>query len=272
MTFPSAKQLLPELINFVEGLKAQIDAGDITDWRGFDVVAREFYTDEQMQAIDAVVMNWEKMATYANQKTLIHVTAVLVALLGLPQYHDLSEDDKNLALWIVLYHDVAKKAQHKKHDLTHGFRSGAICGMGLAEAGFVEIAESYLLDTWYGIVTYAQVYDETRDDQIQDNAALAEIMNGIDQLFDGRNSSAGLIVCGVLFHMSFDCVKEYPNSSPLTDEEIKLYISPHLLPLLTVMTLVDSEAWSLFDPELLESQKLQTLYEMKRVEDLVRMS
>lgn len=269
MTFPSARQLLPDLIDFVEGLKAQIDTGDITDWRSFDAVAREFYTDERMQAIDDVVMNWEKMASYADQKTLIHVTAVLVALLGLPQYHDLPEDDKNLALWIVLYHDVAKKAQHNKHDLTHGFRSGAICGMGLMEAGLVEGITPYLMDTWYGIVMYAQVYDEARNDQIQDNAALAEIMNGIDQLFNGRNSPAGLIVCGVLFHMSFDCVKEYPNSSPLTDEEIRLYISPRLIPLLTVMTLVDSQAWSLFEPELLESQKLQTLHEMKRVEDLV---
>ena len=61
----------------------------------------------------------------------------------------------------------------------------------------------------------------------------------------------------------------YPTPAPLTEEEIRQYIDPDLLPLLKVMMLADNEGWSLFDPEIRARQRNDTLKAFEKVERLI---
>jgi hypothetical protein len=258
-----------DLMAFIQQMKADLERGKFKDWQDFSQPIRQWFTSDRLQKIDATVMGWAEMSSYADQQTLIHLTAALLSLIGLPEYHALSPDDQNLALWIVLYHDVAKKAQQGKRDHTHGFRSAGICGKGLVHLGFVRDVDENALHDWVRLTETAKIFSEKHNDFIQDNNGLDGIMQGIDTIFGGRDSPVWLILCGVLFHMSLDVVDEFPSSAPLTNEQIRAYISPTLFPLLRVMMLTDNAAWAVFSPERRAPQHEQLYREFNRVEGLI---
>lgn len=272
MPIPNAHHELPDLMQFINEMQHAYDAGKFDNWQDFIVPVREWYTPDRLQAIDDKVMGWTKMATYQDQQTLIHLTAVLVALFGLPEYQALPEADQNLVLWIALYHDVAKEPEPRKRDLTHGFRSAGTCGVGIMEAEFTEPIDPLLLYTWHGKVMNARVFDKAQNDFIQDNTMLPEIMEGIDNLFGGRDSEAGLIICGVLFHMSITVAEDWPQAAPLTDDETKRYISPRLLPLLRAMMIADGMAWGLFEPERRQHEQNEVRQTLAQVGQLLGIS
>ena len=72
-------------------------------------------------------------------------------------------------------------------------------------------------------------------------------MEGVDDLFDGRDSPAGAIICAVMLHMSIAVTDAWSFAAPLSDDEIVHYISPRLFPLLQVLILADNLAQWLFD-------------------------
>ena len=152
---PQAKQDLADLMSFIELMKIDYERGYFADWQHFIKPIRKWYTIERLQAIDDVVVGWEKMSSYADQQTLIHLTAALIGLQLLPEYQALEPEDQNLALWIILFHDVAKEADNDKHDLTHGFRSAAVCGQGLIRHGFLYVSDRTALREW---VTLTQTH------------------------------------------------------------------------------------------------------------------
>jgi hypothetical protein len=267
---PQAMHVLPELIAFIQRMKDDNDRGTFNGWQDFTKPIRQWYTPERLQQIDNVVMGWKKMSSYADQATLIHLTAALVSLLGLPEYQALSPEQQNLALWIILYHDVDKEVyQQGKRDHTHGFRSASVCGQGLVRHGFVHDVDKEALHQWVTLTKTASIIDEKLSDDIQDNSKLETIMQGIDMLFGGRDTPTGLIICGVLLHMSLNVVDEWPQSAPLTDEQIRASISPTLFPLLRVMMLTDSNAWGLFNPERHQPERQQLYRELDRVKGLL---
>lgn len=260
---------LRELMAFIQRMKDDFERGEFKNWAEFTQPIRQWFTPDRLQHVDETVMGWQKMSSYADQQTLIHLTAALISLLRLPEYQALSPDQQNLALWIVLYHDVDKVAQHGKRDLTHGFRSAGVCGKGLARLGFIPNIDAEALNQWVTLTKDANIFDEEHNDFIQDNSKLDAIVHGIHTVLGGRDSPTGLIVCGVLFHMSLNVVDDYPQATPLRDDQICAYISPTLFPLLRVMMLTDNAAWALFNPERHAPEREQSYREFDRVEALL---
>jgi len=258
-----------ELMAFIQQMNDDFERGIFDDWQDFTLPIRNWFTSDRLQQIDEKVMGWQKMSSYADQQTLVHLTAALLSLLRLPEYQALSPDQQNLALWIVLYHDVDKEVQHGKRDHTHGFRSAGVCGQGLIRQGFVDDVDSHALNQWVSLTKNAKVFNQQRNDFIQDNSKLDAIVDGVDSIFGGRQSPAGLIIYGVLFHMSLNVVDEFPQATPLTDAQIRGYISPTLFPLLRVMMLTDNAAWALFSPERHAPEREQAYREFDRVEALI---
>lgn len=249
MTIPLIMTELPQLVLFIQHAKAEYDAGHFTNWTAFSQAVRAWYTPERLQAIDQVVMGWEKMASYNDQQTLVHVTASWVMLLGLSEYHALSEEDQNLAVWSVLYHAVDKIPSETEPDLTYAFRSAATCGAGMMGLEWVDAVEPLRLYMWHGTLTNARMFSPMHREYIQDNGKLTDIMQGVDDLFDGRDSPAGLMICAVLFHMSIAVTDAWAFAAPLSDDEIQHYISPRLFPLLQVLILANNLAGWLFDAD-----------------------
>jgi len=136
MFIPQAKILLPELDDFALYLLEQCQNHQIDDWSLFTEQVRGFYTSPMMDKFERVIPGWIKMSSYTDQQTLIHVTSVLTALFALPEFKQAPPDQQSQMIWVVLFHDVAKVAELRKHDYVHAFRSAAIAGKALAGLGF----------------------------------------------------------------------------------------------------------------------------------------
>ena len=247
MTTPQLEAKLPELFSFIRQLAADHQNGRLSSWDHLSQRVRTFYTPAMMTKIDSIVAGWIHMASYADQQTLIHVTGVLVALFLLPEYQAASADHKIIMEWMVMFHDVAKRAEPNKHDYIHAFCSAAVAGTALAPIGFPVNADfNTRIYAWKSLTENAIIYAPTRSETIQDNAKLPDIISGIDALY-GKQSAAALIIKGVLFHLSINNDPGYPTLAPLSQSEIQHYIDPDLFPILKAMMLVDSDGWNLFD-------------------------
>lgn len=259
MSLPQVERVLPELSQFVAQLEAQYQRGSIAGWQAFGQQVRDFFTPEAMDRVERFVPGWRQMASHAEQQTLIHVTSVLVALRLLPEYQAAASEQQRLMAWMVLFHDLAKIPKPGQHDYVHGFRSAALSGKGLAQAGFpVTAAYPGLIDAWVTLTYTAVVFRDDLQEDMQDNRKLPAIMSGIDRLF-GAQAPAGLIVKGALLHLSVATDPEYPTVAPLTDNEIQQYLDADFCPLLKMMMLVDADGWNLFDPATRQRHRQLTL-------------
>lgn len=247
---PQLRDRLPELMAFLQILSAEHAAGNYESWQDFETHVREFYTPTMMDKIEGIVPGWKNMAGYANEQTLIHVTATMISLFQLPEYENALPQQQKLAEWIVLLHDLGKKPGDGSRDYTHGFVSATLAGKALIPAGFsatekynvgieqwqIFVSQSIRKKNLFGLV----------GEPIQDNRRLPEIFNGIDLMF-GKKSPPSLVIKGILLHMSITVVKEWPQAAPLSSLQIRQFIDAELLPLLEMIMLVDSDAWMLFE-------------------------
>jgi hypothetical protein len=268
-SIPRLEDRLPDLLELVRTLARQIEAGEVQDGDALAARIRDFYTPEQMAAIEAVAPGWQAMAAYADGTTLHHVTQVLIALQLLPEYRQASRYLQALMEWSVLYHDLGKQVIAGQRDALHAFRSGVMAAHTLPRLGF-PTSEAYLvtLEPWSRLVVGAAVATPDGKGSMPDNRALPEILRGIDQLFGG-GSAAALIIQAALLHQSLNVVPEWPNPGSLTEEQVPACIRPDLVPLLEGLMLADSDAWQLFEPEKKARFRASTLAVFAAVREVV---
>ena len=267
--YPSFDERMPELNRFIVNLTKEYNAGNITSWDNLDERVKKFFTPEQMSEFETIVPGWKKMASYSDGITLTHVTCVFLGLFMLPEFQKLSENQQQLAKWIVLFHDIDKLHVRGKKDTLHAFRSGAVAANILPNIGFpISVQYHVFIAPWTTLTVNAFVEDHNKPWQKPDNTKLPEILAGIDQLF-GEDTAATIIVKTCLLHISLSVDPHYNTPAPLTDEEVKQFISPALFPLLRVMMLVDNEGWSMFDPETRARQRRDTLEAFAKIELMV---
>ena len=257
MEFPRVEPLLPGLMDFAAELARNLESGEIDSGPAMAASVRAFFSEEKRAEVDAVMPGWREMASYAEDATLVHVMAVLAALLLCPEYCAAAEARQVLLQWIVLLHDIDKKVVAGQRDPTHPFRCAAKAGPILAGLGFW-VTERYEagVESWSQLAMSAETTEG--DSSTPDNGKLAEIVAGIGEIF-GRGTATALAVEAILLHQSVNVVEKWPQAAPLTDEQVRQYISPQLCPLLKIMMLVDNDAWNLFDPVLRDLFRRETL-------------
>ena len=267
--FPSFDPEFEELNWFILKLVDEYKNGKLTSWDELDERVDSFYTSERMDSIEAKVPGWKKMASYSDGITLSHVTCVFLGMFMLSEFKSLSEEQQQIAKWIVLLHDIDKIHIQGKKDPMHAFRSGAVAANILPKIGF-PVTEKYdlLIHSWSEFTLNAFTMDEDNSVPKPDNHKLPEILEGIEQLF-GENTPACLVVKVALLHISLNIDVHYPTPSPLTENETRQLISPDLWPLLKVMMLSDTEGWSLFDSEIREQRIRDAHAAFDRVEKLI---
>ena len=84
----------------------------------------------------------------------------------------------------------------------------------------------------------------------------------------GEDASAGLIVKGILLHMSITIISNWPQAASLTKAEVKKYIDSALAPLLKVLMLADNDGWAMFHPGR-QQQRLETLDAFQKIEEII---
>jgi hypothetical protein len=268
--FPSFDVEFEELDLFILSLVEAYQSGELDSWDELEERVKAFYTPGRMDAIEARAPGWRKMASYSDGITLTHVTCVFLGMFMLPEFQALSMEQKQIAKWIVLFHDLDKFHIRGQNDTMHAFRSAIATARALKDMNFP--VSSYFNDTalsWGEYTVSATKMSPLMDgEQIPDNGKLPVIIAGIEEMY-GKGKPATLIVKGVLLHMSLDVVKEYPQFAPLSGEEVKKFIHKDLLPLLKVMMLADNEGWSIFDADIRAIQRNETLAAFANLEAMI---
>jgi hypothetical protein len=270
MDFPCFESQFPDVMDFVAILARDYRAGLIDSWDVIGAKVRAFFTPARLFEMDVIVPGWYRMALDAGGITLVHTMAVCMSLLLCTDFRRASRDRRELMKWIVFFHDIAKEIRDGRRDFTHEFHSAALTAETLPSLGFAAAPEySLLIKDWVTVVNGAISVQDKTGINIQDNSKLPEIFASIESLF-GPNTPATLIVKSVLFHMSFNVVKEWPQANPLTESDIKKYVDLELLPLLKMMILVDNDAWALFDPPLKKRFRRETLKVFQKLTSIIK--
>ena len=266
--FPRFDEEFPLLNQLILGLAGEHKAEKIQTWNDLDQRAKSFFTTEIMNAMDAKAPGWKKMASYSNGITLTHVTCVFLGMYMLPEYDALSDEQKQLAKWIILFHDIDKVHVKGKKDTMHPFKSAVVAAKDLPTLGFT-ITKEYpsVIEGWSNLTTNAYISRLWLPPK-PNNKKIPEILSGINRLF-GDNSPAALITKTILLHTSLDVDKNYPTPAAFNEAEIKRFIDPLMFPLLKVMMLSDNEGWSLFEPKVRQQQRHDTIRAFERFQELI---
>lgn len=269
LSFPSFEEKMPFLDQFILELVEAYHTVKINSWDELDREVKTFFTSERMQQMEALVPGWKKMASYSDGITLTHVICVFLGVYIMPEFQALTPEEQQIAKWIVLLHDLDKFHIHGKKDTMHAFRSGGLAARILPSFGF-PITEKYdkLIQPWSELTHQAFVAGGEDAAPRPNNRKLPEILTGIDQLF-GEDTPAALITQTALLHISLNVDPNYPTPSPLTETELKRFITPKLLPLLRVMMLGDTEGWALFAPQDRVRQMKEAREIFQQVEKLI---
>jgi len=249
LQFPDFDEQLPFLDQFIIELVNAYRSGRLNSWDKLDEKVKAFFTPERMEQTEALVLGWKKMASYSDGITLTHVMCVFLGVSMMPEFQELTPEGQQIAKWIVLFHDLDKFHIHGKKDTMHAFNSGALTAKLLPKFGFPITGKYHeLIDSWSKLTAYAFIAHGDDSAPKPDNQKLPEILAGIDELF-GKDTPAALITKVALLHISLNIDPFYPTPAPLTEDEVKRFITPNLFPLLKVMMLGDNEGWTLFYPE-----------------------
>ena len=267
--FPSFDDCFPELNGFLQGLVHSYEAGRLKSWDDLDEQVKAYFTPQRMEQMESMLPGWHKMASYSDGITLVHVMCVFLGMFMLPEFQSLTSAQKQMAKWIVLFHDVAKFHIPGRKDTMHAFRSGVRAANLLPRFGFRTRQKfGERIHEWSKYTEQASTQRSTDSTLKPDNRKLPGILMGIDNLF-GKNTPAALITKTVLLHISLAIDPFYPTPAALTDEEIKRFIEPDLFPLLRVMMLADNEGWSLFDPEKQSQRRTDAERAFQHIETLI---
>jgi hypothetical protein len=266
--FPAFDDYFPDLNQLILRLVEDYQAGKIKSWDELEKEIKAYFTPQRMGQMESDVPGWKNMASYSDGITLVHVMCVFLGLFMLSEFQRLTAWQKQLAKWIVLFHDVAKIHIRGKRDTTHAFRSAVLAAGQLPHFGFSVTSEyGDLISSWKKFTSEATKVSTDFPESIQDNEKLPEILSSLEKMF-GKDTPGALIVKCVLLHMSISVVTEWPQAAALAEEEIKRYIEVPVVPLLKVMMLADNEGWVMFSSER-QQQRDETLGVFQRIETIV---
>jgi len=268
MNFPSFDEQVPFLNQFIHGLADSYRAAKINSWDELDERVKIFFTPELLDKMEAIIPHWLKMASYVDGVTLTHVMCVFMGMYGMSEFMNMTVEQQQIMKWVILLHDVEKEPQKKKRDYPHAFRSAVSAARTLPKLGF-PVTHGYdsLIDEWSEFTFTAITKLGDSPDDVQDNDKLPEILAGIERMF-GQDTPAALITKTVLLHLSID-MNAWPPPTPLTDEEVKKYVSKDLMPLLKVMNLADNDGWTIFNPSTWDLQRLDIIHVFEKIEKMI---
>ncbi|MGE5373703.1 MAG: hypothetical protein ACM3XO_01505 [Bacteroidota bacterium] len=266
---PGFEDRFPDMEEFLLKMVKLYKDGKLTSWDDLERQVVEFFTPEKMEQMESIVPGWQKMASYSDGITLVHVLCVYLGMYMLPEFHALRADQQNIMKWIILFHDIDKSPIPGKKDTMHAFRSGVVAANRLPRLGFPSTAQyPVLIQPWSEYTVRAFIENEGSAAPTPDNRKLPQILSGIEQLF-GQDAPAALIVKTALLHISLYVSNEYPTPAPLSQAEARLYFNAALFPLLRVMMVSDNEGWSLFLPQARKQRREATLAVFVQLQKLI---
>lgn len=217
---------------------------------------------------------WNHLNQVDNGFVCSHTLATLATVYSLKYFKDLDFHDQNIIIYGLLFHDIAKRGppQMETKDPVHPFTSAAKALRIFNNLGW--IVNSNIVNEAADFIHNASFYHNWGD--FMDNNKLPQIYqyllyatglletqttpyqsyNHLTKDLQKENLVIFEILALILLHQSIDFDPEFPNFTPLSDQEISKYLSPRLLNLLSILAIGDSGSY--FLPAKRKSWKFHT--------------
>jgi hypothetical protein len=263
--------LYPNLLSIEELIfqNKHIDHSETRSWKKLDKcweIIRQNMWPFELEIFPFCGREWSRELQMENGHISRHIIGTLIAAYINPRFKQLDEHDQSIILYSLLFHDIAKRGPPVlcTHDPFHPFACAAVTLGILNRAGWVANPEA--VKETVAFIEAAKVV--TPFYELMDNSQLNGIFrrllyvtgvwkNANEWFLGYREACGGVekekmfvleVVLLVLLHQSvnFDC--EYPNFTPLCDEDILVYFSPRLLYLLGIVNAADGGSYHLNRP------------------------
>ena len=193
-----------------------------------------------------------------------HTFATMLVLSKDPEFLVLNENDSNILMWTMLFHDIFKRGPPliRGRDPFHPFTSACVALGIFREKGFVEEREGFeefkeLIESCFTINMYGdQIMDYTRLDEVfRWILFLTGVWERVDQdLISYREVEMDIaedkrfafeIIILILFHQSLDINPFYPNPSFLNQNQILKYLSLRIVKFLHIVHKADHNSYNI---------------------------
>ena len=242
---PKFSSHFPALYNFIQNTSLAYQAGEFLNEDHFSSLVRGVFPQAEVDRIDLKMPGWAKMVRYAGGRTMVHVITTLIALRCMPEYGYLTPAHQEMMDWVMFCHDLGKEVIKDQRDHYHPNLSAAITARNLPALGFrSKAAYPKILVSWEEYTIQAKI--EENGEIISDGRKYAHIIRGIEAMF-GENTPASLILKAVLLHQSLNILSDWPQAAPLTETQVKEFLTPALFPLAAAAHLADSDSWQMFE-------------------------
>ncbi|OMJ94758.1 hypothetical protein SteCoe_1937 [Stentor coeruleus] len=231
----------------------------ISIWNTFESISKNF-----LESIDKLnIPEWEILKNRDKGHILRHTLGSLIALMLNPEYYNLSEYDKNLLLWAILFHDIGKRVSPEVYnrDPFHPFLSAKILLKVFVEFGWIKnieyankiaeiIGKSFVIKDMDEVIDHSYIkiilpllWYCTRmvnvlHEEIQEYVNIEKITE-IEDRFEYE------ILVLVLLHQSLEFNPQYPNRENITIDDIKNYLSPRIVYLSMILHKADHNSYNL---------------------------
>ena len=205
---------------------------------------------------------WDELSTHDNTYFCKHTFATLCALYIDEDFLRMDAHDKNIMLWALLFHDIAKKGPPtiQGRDPFHPFTSASRAMMIFDRLGWIqrgqlvgELAE--LIDGAFVVINYQKCMDNTKLPEILGKLFFVTGMaRDINENFEnygeiekGHGRSERFlyeVIALILFHQSLNMNPLFPNPVCLNNQEILRYLSPRMVFLLYVLHKADHNSYN----------------------------
>ena len=92
--FASFDGTFSDLSGFLRRLVNTYEAGEIRTWDELEGQVKAYFTSEKMEQMELAVPGWQRMASFTDGITLVHVMCVFLGMLMLPEFQALTSEQK----------------------------------------------------------------------------------------------------------------------------------------------------------------------------------
>ena len=209
---------------------------------------------------------WNELSSYESTYFCKHTFAALSVLYIDEDFIRMDNHDKNIMLWALLFHDIAKKGNPaiQGRDPFHPFTSTSKAMQIFDRLGWIkrnklvsELAE--FIDGAYVVINQSKCMDNTKISEILVKLfVITGMIYDIDESFENyieiemkhARSDRFLyeILALILFHQSLDINTLFPNPIYLQNQEILTHLSPRMVFMLYVLHKADHNSYNVAIP------------------------
>lgn len=205
---------------------------------------------------------WHFLQNQDGGRFCSHTFATMLVLSKDPEFLTLNENDSNILMWTMLFHDIFKRGPPLVYDRDpfHPFTSACVALEIFREKGLVKMKEGFeefkgLIESCFKLNRYGdQIMDYTRLDEVfRWILYLTGVWERVDrELTSYREVESEVeeekrfgfeIIILILFHQSLDINPFYPNPSYLNKAEILKYLSVRIVKLLHIVHKADHNSY-----------------------------